>query len=148
MPQVNENCLKIGARSCLFLPTHHGAKECALTCQMSYVERNFHSACAFSSCHFSRYYYFYLSDGNLGAQKNIKSLAQRYTAKRQHQWAPELDCWAACSSPWCAASRKSGWRFWEAVLAIQGQLGPGLGRNQRNRRVAGTCSQVSAIAWC
>lgn len=82
MPQVNGNCLKIGASSCLFLPTHHGAKECALTCQMSYVERNFHSACAFSSCPFSRYYYFYLSDGNLGAQKNIKSLAQRYTQLR------------------------------------------------------------------
>lgn len=86
MPQVNGNCLEIGAISGLFLPTHHGAKECALTRQMSDVERNFHSACAFSSCHSGRYYYFYLSDGNVGAQKNVKALVRRYTAsKRQDQ---------------------------------------------------------------
>lgn len=83
--------------------------------------RNFHSACAFSSCHFSRYCYFYLSDGNFGAKKNIKSLAQRYTAsKRQGSEPQSVTAEQLASRHGCAVSQKSGWRFWEAELAIQG----------------------------
>lgn len=42
MPQVNHNSLKNGASICLFFPRYYEAKECELTCQISYVEGDFY----------------------------------------------------------------------------------------------------------
>lgn len=49
MPQVNHNNLKNGDSICLFFRRYYEAKECELTCQVSYVG-DFYFPCTFSSC--------------------------------------------------------------------------------------------------